>query len=105
MKIKQGIKVDCFIIKDVQALDPVTVILKDDNSKGKVIIECYGESWSTYFGGIGNKSLLDFVSGLDSGYLEDRLISYAFHKAPKREKVYVNRISQAVIDACKLLNK
>ena len=100
MEIKQGITIDYFIISDVQALDPVTVILKDDDGKGKVIIECYGESWSTYFGGIGSKSLLSFVSGLNSGYLEDRLISNAFHKPTKREKNYVNRIARAVIDGC-----
>ena len=101
MEIKQGIAVDYFIINEIERLDPVTVILKDDNGKGKVIIECFGESWSTYFGSIGDKSLSSFISGLNDGYLGSRLVSNTFHKPTKRETVYVNRIAQAVIDGCK----
>ena len=102
MKIKQGISVDYFVIDEVVRLDPVTVIIKDDISKGKVIIECFGESWSTYFGSIGDRKLNDFISGLDSCYLSNRLISNTFHRPTKREAVYVERIAQTVIDACKM---
>ena len=103
MEVKDLGSVRYLVVDDVQALDPITLILKDDGGKGKIIAECYGESWSTYFGGIGTKSLIGFLSGINAGYLEDRFISNTFHKPTKREKVYVNRICQAIIDGCKLL--
>ena len=101
MEIAQGITVDYFVISKIERVDPVTVILKDDKGKGQVIIECFGESWSTYFGSIGEKSLNNFISGLGSDYLNGRLISNTFHRPTKRETNYIDRISQAVIDACK----
>lgn len=93
------------MIEDIERLDPITVIFKDNKGKGKVIVECFGEAWSTYFGSIGNKTLNGFISGLDSCYLSGRLISNTFHRPTKRESNYIDRISQAVIDACKLRNK
>lgn len=102
MKIRQGISVDYFIIDDLERLDPVTVIIKDAGQSGKIIIECFGEAWSTYFGSIGNRKLNDFISGIDSGYLSSRLISNTFHRPTKRETVYIERIAQTVIDACKM---
>ena len=101
VKLKQGINSDFFIFEDPERLDPVTVIIKDEKGKGKLIIECFGESWSTYFGSIGGKSLIKFIAGLGSDYLGNRLISNTFHRPTKRETNYVDRISQAVIDACK----
>lgn len=102
MEIKQGISVDYFIINDLERLDPIIVVIKDDNRKGKVIVECFGESWSTYFGSIGDRTLNDFISSLDMCYLANRLISNTFHNPTRLEAIYVNRIAQAVIDACKL---
>ncbi len=40
-------------ITEVARLDPITVILEDiEPRKGKIIIECYGKSWSSYWGGL-----------------------------------------------------
>ncbi len=105
MEVKDLGAVRYLVIEDVKALDPVTLILRDEDGKGKVIAECYGESWSTYFGGVGGgKSLIQFLSGLNSGYLSNRLVSNTFHRPTKREAGYIERISQAIIDACKLLS-
>ena len=102
MKLRIETKLDFFVIEEIEALDPITVILKGEIGSGKLLVECYGESWSTYFGGTGDKTLLQFISGINSEYLGNRLISNTFHRPTKREQTYVNRISQAVIDACKL---
>lgn len=64
------------VITGAEALDPITVILEDLGSRtypregeadhisrqGKVIIECYGESWSGYWGGMGNRTVAQFIT-------------------------------------------
>ncbi|MDP3978380.1 MAG: hypothetical protein Q8P85_10370 [Pseudomonas sp.] len=60
-------------------LDPVTVFLEDlDNnnpdamrvsSRGKIIIECYGKSWSSYWGGMGGGTVAQFFCRCSAGYL------------------------------------
>lgn len=105
MKLNCGISNEYFVINDAERLDPVTVILKDNEDKtGKIIVECYGEAWSTYFGGVwDNHTFRSFLSKLDVEYLGERLISRAFHRPPKREVEYVYRIASAIIDSCKML--
>jgi hypothetical protein len=64
-------------------LDPVTVFLEDlgqrtyeDENKqpritkqGKITIECYGESWSAYWGGMGNRTVAQFFDNCSVDYL------------------------------------
>lgn len=58
------------IITGADNLDPITVILKDiSKGKGKIIVECYGKSWSAYWGGMGNNTIAEFFSGCDSEYI------------------------------------
>ncbi|SER36307.1 MULTISPECIES: hypothetical protein [Pseudomonas] len=52
------------------SLDPVTVILEDyAKGQGKIIIECYGSSWSSYWGAMGGRSVAQFFIDCDSDYL------------------------------------
>ena len=63
-------------------LDPVTVILEDighrviqssgksyTTRQGKIIVECYGKSWSAYWGGMGDRTVAQFFSDEHSEYL------------------------------------
>ncbi len=51
-------------------LDPVTVILEDyAPGKGRIIIECYGKSWSSYWGAMGKESIAQFFSTCSADYL------------------------------------
>lgn len=60
-------------------LDPVTVFLEDlgNNSsdairvsnRGKIIIECYGKSWSSYWGGMGDRTVAQFFCDIGADYL------------------------------------
>ncbi len=57
-------------------LDPVTVFLEDLGPKqGKVTIECYGESWSASWGGMGDRTVADFFCSCDEHYLANKLSS------------------------------
>lgn len=60
-------------------LDPVSVFLEDmgvraergshKTRQGKIIIECYGKSWSSYWGSMGDRSVAQFFSDEHSQYL------------------------------------
>ncbi|GAB3380875.1 hypothetical protein NCG89_00900 [Spongiibacter taiwanensis] len=63
-------------ITGATALDPITVIAEDLGPRqGKIIIECYGQSWSAYWGGMGNRTIAEFFCSCDAGYLSDKLSS------------------------------
>ena len=61
-------------IYDLKHLDPITVFLEDlEKRKGKITIECYGKSWSSYWGGMGNRDVRQFFCSCDNGYLVNSL--------------------------------
>jgi hypothetical protein len=69
MKIESS-EVKKIVISDVPHLDPVTVFLEDlEPRKGKATITCYNESWTAYWGGMGNRSISEFILSCDNGYL------------------------------------
>jgi hypothetical protein len=64
-------------LRDLQAdfqLDSVTVILEDfELGKGKIIIECYGDSWSACWGAMGGKNVATFFCSCDEHYIAKKL--------------------------------
>lgn len=73
MKI-QSSKIEKVYITELDHLDPVTVILEDiEPRKGKIIIECYGKSWSAYWGGMGNRTIAEFFCSCDEQYIAGNL--------------------------------
>lgn len=68
MKIERT-QVTKLLITDVPRLDPITVFLEDlGPNRGKMIIECYGRSWSAYWGGMGG-TLDEFLRSVSADYL------------------------------------
>ena len=64
------------ILSDLRGykLDPVTIFLEDlEPRKGKITIECYGESWSSYWGGMGDRTIAEFFVSCDDHYLAKNL--------------------------------
>lgn len=42
-------------LTELERLDPITVYLEDfEHGKGKITVECYGKSWSAYWGAMGD---------------------------------------------------
>lgn len=69
MKV-QKTAVTKFNISDVDRLDPINVFCEDlEPRKGKITIECYGQSWSAYWGGMGNRSIMEFFNCSNNAYL------------------------------------
>lgn len=63
-------------ISNIDKLDPVTVILEDIGPRqGKIIIECYSESWASYWGGMGDRSIAEFFCSCGNDYLIGNLSS------------------------------
>lgn len=61
-------------ITEVQGLDPIRVILSDlGPGQGRINIECYGQSWANYWGGMGKDSLAEFFTSCDEHYLAGKL--------------------------------
>jgi len=69
MKIEEK-QIKMLFITEVKGLDPITVIIEDYKlGAGKIIIECYCETWANYWGSMGNKSVGEFFCGCDNSYL------------------------------------
>ncbi|HEY6437865.1 MAG TPA: hypothetical protein VIY47_14840, partial [Ignavibacteriaceae bacterium] len=89
-------KITKLTITGADRLDPVSVFLEDfepgvshnnetiPSGVGKITIECYGKSWSAYFGGMGTEkgpdgkparpsTIAEFFTQMDQNYLAKRL--------------------------------
>ncbi|WP_428383558.1 hypothetical protein [Nevskia ramosa] len=68
-------KIEVLTIKDADRLDPITVIVQQGRERsGRLIIECWGLSWATYFGSLPEgMSLGRFVVNADADYIANRL--------------------------------
>jgi len=61
-------------INDVEGLDPVSVYLEDyKEGRGRIIIQCWNKVWSSYWGGMGSKTISQFVISCDNHYLAEKL--------------------------------
>ena len=57
-------------LTEVDRLDPITVHLENhEPGKGKIGIECYGKSWSAYWGGMSGDPVEAFFIRCNPGYI------------------------------------
>ncbi|WP_257292967.1 hypothetical protein [Endozoicomonas sp. ONNA1] len=79
MKIETS-QITKIALSELEALDPVTVILEDIGPRqGKINIECYGQAWSSYWGGMGDRTIAEFFCSCDEHYLAKNLSSVRSH--------------------------
>lgn len=61
-------------ISQVQGLDPIRVALEDIGpGQGRINIECWGQSWANYWGGMGKDTIAVFFATADEHYLAGKL--------------------------------
>src|SRR5690606_20733320 len=61
-------------LTDLDRLDPVTVYTENhEPGKGKITIECYGKSWSSYWGSMSGDTVEAFFCRCDEHYLAGNL--------------------------------
>ncbi len=98
MKIEQ-IKTETILITGAPGLDPVVVVFRDEGpSRGGIIVECYGQAWSAFWGGMGSKTVREFVASCDSDYIANKLWRTGDRRT-KRTEEYLVKIASAVIDS------
>jgi hypothetical protein len=69
MKVEKSC-VTKLMIAGVPSLDPITVYAEDIAPRqGKIIIECYGQSWSAYWGGMGDGTIAEFFCSVSQDYI------------------------------------
>ncbi|MEN6549987.1 MAG: hypothetical protein ABFE07_28420 [Armatimonadia bacterium] len=95
----RNVTVQAFTVEDVKGLDPLLVVLQDDGpGKGRLLVECFGEAWSNYWGAMGeNTTVASFVLEAGIDYLESKMQS-PFENRRKRSQ-YLRKILGAVQDA------
>lgn len=60
----------------IDHLDPITIILEDLGPRtGRLTISCYGEAWTAYWGGMGERPLIDFLLSCNVDYVSDKLFT------------------------------
>lgn len=61
-------------ISMVPGLDPIRVALEDiQPGKGRINIECFGKSWASFWGAMGNRTIADFFTDCNVSYLAGNL--------------------------------
>lgn len=79
MKIEQS-KISKLFISEADGLDPISVYLEDlGPSQGKITINCWGKSWTSFWRGMGSRTISEFFCSCNEGYLIGNL-------APQMEK-------------------
>lgn len=83
-------------------IDPITVIVDDiEPGKGVLVVVVFGAAWSCYWGAMGGRDLMDFLGGVDAGYVANNLISsrrqwITNRKQEDREMEYLVRVAEVV---------
>lgn len=73
MKVEQS-KVTKLRITEVENLDPITVFLEDFGpGKGQITIQCYGKSWTSYWGAMDGRTIAEFFCDSDEHYIAKNL--------------------------------
>lgn len=73
MQIERS-QVTKLVITGAYRLDPVTVYAEDIGPRqGKIVIECYGKSWSAYWGGMGERTIAEFFASCSPDYIADKM--------------------------------
>ena len=72
MKIEEA-QVKTLRLTELDGLDPVTVMLEGGIGSGKIIIECYGEAWTTFWGSMGEQTVGEFFCTCNNEYLFSKM--------------------------------
>lgn len=89
--------VRAFRLYDAPKLDPIFVVMQDlGPGVGRLLIECYGDAWSGYWGAMGTDYTLErFLLGCSADYVAGKMLG-SQHKRSKQSQAYILRIVEAV---------
>ena len=65
-----------YVISNIEGLDAITVYVTDYKlGQGKIVIECFNEVWSYYWGAMGDCNLTEFFISADNDYLLGKMLN------------------------------
>jgi hypothetical protein len=78
-------------------LDPIRVILYDygDQRGRMIVVECYGDAYSHYWGNMGKETVREFVASCGEDYLVNKLLPGYLH-GTRLEKLRERHLRQIV---------
>lgn len=66
---------ETYVLTGLDRLDPVTVYVTNYKpGQGKIVIECFGEAWTAYWGGMGDNTLQQFFLTCDNAYILGKML-------------------------------
>ncbi len=90
-------------IIDAPRLDRIKVVTEDfAPGKGQITIICYGRAWTSYWGGMGDGDVTQFVISMDAEYIAENLLrgmQEPLKRYVKNETAYLVRIVKATQEA------
>ncbi|WP_099484453.1 hypothetical protein [Stenotrophomonas maltophilia] len=79
-------------------LDPINVLVQDyELGRGRIVVTCYGQAWCGFWGAMGDRTVMQFVSACDADYVAGNMLSGRHEYVKKHERSYVERIATEVI--------
>ncbi len=91
--------VTVFRLYDAPRLDPIFVVMQDlGTGVGRLVVECYGDAWSGYWGAMGERNLQDFLLQCSTDYIAGKMMG-SQHKRTKQSQAYIHRVIAAVQEA------
>lgn len=97
MKIEKT-KCEKVVISGVDGLDPITVFLEDfEPRKGQITIKIWNDVWSSFWGGMGDRTISQFFCSCDHHYLAKNLSNISgsitdFDALPKDLRLHVGKL-------------
>lgn len=89
--------IELLVIPGTATLDTVQVYWRNIGpGKGEVTVTCWGSAWTCYFGGMGDKTIQEFVRSCDIGYLVSKLGYTKWLKQRKTHDQYLGRVISAI---------
>lgn len=86
-----------FRLYDADKLDPIFVVMQDIGpGVGRLLVECYGDAWSGYWGAMGTDYTMErFLLGCSADYIASKMLG-SQHKRSKQSQRYILRIITAL---------
>lgn len=89
--------VEAMVVSDHANLDSITVFWQDFGpGSGQVTIYCWGEAWTSYWGGMDKDTIKSFFAKASAEYLIHKLQGAQFQKRNKQHDKYLERIIAAI---------
>ena len=104
MEVLHGGNVEVLSLTGIEGLDPVDVYFHDKGpGAGSLTVTCYGTAWTAWWGGMGDKTVREFVASAGDDYLMGCLTrADIFHsRLTKKQQDYLRRVVKAVQAALK----